>query len=151
MLKSPTQEMLDYSPQINQYLESQMKNLSPQMQQFVQQMTPQQRNQAVQASPQLQQALQTQVQDVTPKSKNTQYYLDKLQEEAAEIVQAVSKLRRFGPSNHHPDRKQTNLQELVGELEDFLALVACLEADKLIDLTHSQESIKQKFQAVYKQ
>ena len=126
-----------------------MKNLNPQMQQLLKSMTPQQMNQAVQASPQLQQALQ--VQDVVPKSTNTQYYLDKLQEEAAEIVQAVSKLRRFGPTNHHPERKTTNLQELVGELEDFLALVACLEADKLVDLTQSQEQIKTKFQAVYKQ
>lgn len=141
--------MLDYSPQINQYLESQMKNLNPQMQQLLKSMTPQQMNQAVQASPQLQQALQAQ--DVEPKTTtNTQYYLDKLQEEAAEIVQAVSKLRRFGPTNHHPDRKTTNLQELVGELEDFLALVACLEADKLVDLTKSQEQIKKKFQAIYK-
>jgi len=118
------------------------------MQEFVKQMTPQQMNQAVQASPQPQLQQNSQVQDVT--TKNTQYYLDKLQEEAAEIVQAVSKLRRFGPTNHHPERKTTNLQELVGELEDFLALVACLEADKLIDLTNSQEQIKTKFQAVYK-
>lgn len=143
--------MLDYSPQINKYLESQMQHLNPQMQQLLKQMTPKQMNQAVQSSPELQQALQAhQVQDVEPKSKNTQYYLDKLQEEAAEIVQAVSKLRRFGPNNHHPERKTTNLQELVGELEDFLALVACLEADKLIDLTQSQESIKTKFETIYK-
>jgi NTP pyrophosphatase (non-canonical NTP hydrolase) len=140
--------MLDYSPQINQYLQSQMQNLNPQMQQLLKSMTPQQMNQAVQVSPQLQQALQAQ--DVTPKSANTQYYLDKLQEEAAEIVQAVSKLRRFGPQNHHPERETTNLQELVGELEDFLALVAALEADKFIDLTHSQESIQSKFKAIYK-
>jgi NTP pyrophosphatase (non-canonical NTP hydrolase) len=140
--------MLDYSPQINQYLESQMQHLDPKMQQLLKSMTPQQMNQAVNASPQLQQALEAQ--DVQPKSANTQYYLDKLQEEAAEIVQAVSKLRRFGPQNHHPERKTTNLQELVGELEDFLALVAALEADKLFDLTQSQESIKTKFQAIYR-
>ena len=132
--------MLDYSPQINQYLQSQMNNLDPQMQQILKQMTPQQVPQ--------QQALQ--VQDVTPKSTNTQYYLDKLQEEASEIIQAVSKLRRFGPDNHHPERKTTNLQELVGELEDFLALVAALEADQLIDLTNSQESIKKKFKEIYR-
>jgi NTP pyrophosphatase (non-canonical NTP hydrolase) len=138
--------MLDYGPQINNYLQSQLHTLNPQLQQLVKSMTPQQLNQAVQASPQLQQAIE--VQDVTP--KNTQYYLDKLQEEAAEIVQAVSKLRRFGPNNHHPERSLTNLQELVGELEDFLALVACLEATKLIDLTQSQEQIQQKFKAIYK-
>lgn len=83
-------------------------------------------------------------------NQNTQYYLDKLQEESAEIIQAVSKLRRFGPTNHHPDRTQTNLQEFVGEIEDFLALVAALEAEGLIDLRKSQQSIKTKFQAVYK-
>ena len=141
--------MLDYGTQINQYLQSQMHTLNPQMQQLLKSMTPQQLNQAVQASPQLQQALQAQ--DVVPKSTNTQYYLDKLQEEAAEIVQAVSKLRRFGPNNSHPERTTTNLQELVQELEDFLALVACLEADKLVDLTQSQQQIRSKFQAVYKQ
>lgn len=138
--------MLDYGTQINQYLQSQMHTLDPKLQQLLKSMTPQQLNQAVQASPQLQQA-----QDVVPKSTNTQYYLDKLQEEAAEIVQAVSKLRRFGPDNSHPERTTTNLQELVQELEDFLALVACLEADKLVDLTQSQQQIRSKFQAVYKQ
>ena len=140
--------MLDYSPQLNQYLQSQLHTLNPQLQQIIKQMTPQQQTQLVTSNPQLQQALEAQ--DVTAKSKNTQYYLDKLQEEAAEIVQAVSKIRRFGPDNSHPDRKTSNLQELVGELEDFLALVAALEADKLFDLTQSQESIKKKFQAIYK-
>lgn len=62
-----------------------------------------------------------------------QYLLDKLQEEAAEVIQAVSKIRRFGPHNHHPDRDQTNLQELTGELEDFQAIVIALEATKYLD------------------
>lgn len=83
-------------------------------------------------------------------NQNTQYYLDKLQEESAEIIQAVSKLRRFGPTNHHPDRTQTNLQEFVGEIEDFLALVAALEAQGLIDLRKSQNNIANKFKAIYK-
>lgn len=61
-----------------------------------------------------------------------QYLLDKLQEEAAEVIQAVSKIRRFGPHNHHPDREQTNLQELTGELEDFQAIVIALEATKYL-------------------
>ena len=55
------------------------------------------------------------------------YLLDKLQEECAEVIQAVSKIRRFGPLNHHPDRATTNLQELIGELEDALAIVQALE------------------------
>ena len=81
---------------------------------------------------------------------NTQYYLDKLQEEAAEVIQAVSKVRRFGPDHKHPERTTTNLQELVQELEDFLALIACLEANKVLDLTLSQRNIAQKFKAIYR-
>lgn len=81
---------------------------------------------------------------------NTQYYLDKLQEEAAEIIQAVSKIRRFGPDNHHPDRKETNVQELIGELEDFLALLAALEAKQIFDLTNSQNNIATKFKSIYR-
>lgn len=77
-------------------------------------------------------------------TSNTQYLLDKLQEESAEIIQAVSKVRRFGPHNHHPDRTQTNLQELVTELEDWLAIVAALEHHKYFDLTKSQTNIQQK-------
>lgn len=74
----------------------------------------------------------------------TQYYLDKLQEESAEVIQAISKLRRFGPNNRHPERNTTNLQELVQELEDWLALVAALESTQFIDLRTSQENIAQK-------
>lgn len=74
----------------------------------------------------------------------TQYYLDKLQEESAEVIQAISKLRRFGPNNRHPERNTTNLQEFVGELEDWLALVAALESAQFIDLRTSQQNIQQK-------
>ena len=76
----------------------------------------------------------------------TQYLLDKLQEEAAELIQAVSKIRRFGPLSKHPDRTQTNHQELVGEVEDLRALVAALEATKYFDLTHSHPNIVKKLQ-----
>lgn len=74
-----------------------------------------------------------------------QYFLDKLQEESAEIIQAVSKIRRFGPDNHHPERTETNKGELIGELEDFLALLAALEAAGFIDLRPNQANIVRKF------
>lgn len=75
-----------------------------------------------------------------------QYLLDKLQEEAAEVVQAVSKIRRFGPHNHHPDRTTTNLQELVGELEDFQAIVWALEEVKYLDPKPSTTATIKKYQ-----
>jgi NTP pyrophosphatase (non-canonical NTP hydrolase) len=77
-----------------------------------------------------------------------QYLVCKLQEEAAEVIQAVSKINRFGPQNKHPDRTTTNLQELVGELEDFLAIVAALEHYRYIDLTLSQQQIANKAKAL---
>jgi NTP pyrophosphatase (non-canonical NTP hydrolase) len=77
-----------------------------------------------------------------------QYLTAKLQEEAAEVIQAVSKINRFGPQNKHPDRTTTNLQELVGELEDFLAIVAALEHYQYIDLTLSREQIGNKAKAL---
>jgi NTP pyrophosphatase (non-canonical NTP hydrolase) len=72
------------------------------------------------------------------------YLTAKLQEEAAEVIQAVSKINRFGENSRHPDRSTTNLQELVGELEDFLAIVAALEHYQYVDLTLSRDQIANK-------
>lgn len=77
-----------------------------------------------------------------------EYLSNKLQEEAAEVIQAVSKINRFGPDNHHPDRTTTNKQELVGELEDFLAILAALEGYQYVDLTLSRDNIAQKCRAL---
>jgi NTP pyrophosphatase (non-canonical NTP hydrolase) len=73
-----------------------------------------------------------------------QWLLDKLQEESAEVIQAISKVRRFGETNHHPDRKSTNYEELVSELTDWLAIVAALEHYKYFDLSQHQQTIHQK-------
>lgn len=80
----------------------------------------------------------------------TQYLICKLQEEAAEVIQAVSKINRFGETNKHPDRTTTNKQELIGELEDFLAILAVLEQLQWIDLTLSRDNIVNKAQALLK-
>jgi NTP pyrophosphatase (non-canonical NTP hydrolase) len=76
----------------------------------------------------------------------TNWLLDKLQEEAAEVIQAVSKIRRFGENSKHPERTTTNHQELVTELEDFLAILAALEYCKYIDLKPQQQNILAKTQ-----
>ena len=77
-----------------------------------------------------------------------QRLLDKLQEESAEVIQAVSKCRRFGDANQHPDRSTTNLEELVQELEDWLAIVKALEHIGYFDLVKSQTHIQKKTQAL---
>ena len=79
-----------------------------------------------------------------------QYLICKLQEEAAEVIQAVSKINRFGEQNRHPDRATTNKQELVQELEDFLAILAVLEQTRWIDLTLSRTNIANKSLALLK-
>jgi NTP pyrophosphatase (non-canonical NTP hydrolase) len=87
----------------------------------------------------------------TTKAKNhrelvTQWLLDKLQEEAAEVIQAVSKVRRFGDTNKHPDRNTTNHDDLVSELTDLLAVLAALEHTRYFDLTKQQQTILTKTQ-----
>ena len=82
------------------------------------------------------------------KQDKIKYLTSKLQEEAAEVIQAVSKINRFGENNHHPDRSTTNLQELVGEIEDFLAIVGALESLQYFDLTKSQQNILRKAQGL---
>lgn len=77
--------------------------------------------------------------------KQHQWLLDKLQEEAAEVIQAVSKIRRFGEHNHHPNRETTNLQELVSELEDFQAIVLALQELQYLDPKPSTTNIIKKY------
>ena len=72
------------------------------------------------------------------------FLLGKLQEEAAEVIQAVSKIRRFGENANHPDKTTTNKQDLVNELEDFLAILAALEYTKYLDLVPHQPNILSK-------
>jgi NTP pyrophosphatase (non-canonical NTP hydrolase) len=74
----------------------------------------------------------------------TNFLLDKLQEEAAEVIQAVNKIRRFGETSKHPDRTTTNKQDLANELEDFLAILAALEYTKYLDLVPHQQNILHK-------
>ena len=81
-------------------------------------------------------------------SYKIQYLTAKLQEEAAEVIQAVSKINRFGEQSHHPDRTTNNKQELIGELEDFLAILAVLEQMEWLDLTLSQQQIATKAKAL---
>jgi len=97
-----------------------------------------------------QEVQQAQLPPTSVKQAQTNYLLDKLQEEAAEVIQAVSKIRRFGENNTHPERKTTNKQELVIELEDLLAILAALEYAQYLDLQPSQQNILQKTQALLK-
>ena len=56
--------------------------------------------------------------------------LDLLQEECAEVIQAVSKCRRFGLDNQHKSGK-THREELVQEIGDVALLIELLHAYEL--------------------
>jgi NTP pyrophosphatase (non-canonical NTP hydrolase) len=78
------------------------------------------------------------------KEQHISYLLDKLQEESAECIQAVSKIRCFGINSSHPHRNTTNLEDLVNELEDLLAIVSALENLNYINMTASNNNITSK-------
>ena len=49
-----------------------------------------------------------------------------LQEECAEVIQAVSKVNRFGLDNFKPGKPKTNREHLEEELGDMLAMIDIL-------------------------
>lgn len=69
-------------------------------------------------------------------------YLSILQEECAEVIQIISKIRRFGINSFHPEdpNRLSNRERLVAELGDVKALVDLIkEADELNPLFNSVE------------
>ena len=58
-----------------------------------------------------------------------------LQEECAEVTQAISKIFRFGEENYHPkDRKKvTNYDHFIMELGDIMGVIKLLAEDGHID------------------
>ena len=50
-----------------------------------------------------------------------------LQEECAEVIQAVSKINRFGMDNFKPGKPKTNREHLEEELGDMLAMIDILK------------------------
>lgn len=71
---------------------------------------------------------------------NTKEILLILQEECAEVIQAVSKCFRFGPDQVKPGKNQTNIQMLQEELGDLLAMIELL-VDQKIGVTDEELSI----------
>jgi hypothetical protein len=60
--------------------------------------------------------------------------MDILQEECAEVIQAVSKISRFGLDNFKPGKPKTNREHLEEELGDMLAMIDILCGIGVVDL-----------------
>lgn len=65
-------------------------------------------------------------------STKTNEIMDILQEECAEVIQAVSKCRRFGIDNFKPGKPKSNRQHLEEELGDLLAMIDILIEDNVV-------------------
>jgi NTP pyrophosphatase (non-canonical NTP hydrolase) len=59
-------------------------------------------------------------------NEQTKEVMDILQEECAEVIQAVSKISRFGIDNVKPGKPKTNREHLEEELGDMLAMIDIL-------------------------
>lgn len=63
--------------------------------------------------------------------------LNILQEECAELIQIICKIRRFGEESVHSEfPNKTNRYRLQEEIGDLLALIEILQAHEYINLTH---------------
>ena len=70
-------------------------------------------------------------------NKDQAAILQILQEECAEVIQATSKVFRFGLFDSHPDTpSKTNTHHLEEELGDVLAMIDLLSMHGVVDLNH---------------
>ena len=82
-----------------------------------------------------------------PKQKEA---LDILQEECAEVIQAVSKISRFGLDNLKPGKPKTNREHLEEEIGDLLAMVDILTRNGVIDPANIEIAAKAKIEKLKK-
>jgi NTP pyrophosphatase (non-canonical NTP hydrolase) len=80
----------------------------------------------------------------------TKEVMDILQEECAEVIQAVSKISRFGLDNFKPGKPKTNREHLEEELGDMMAMITILVDNGIVNrvqLEHAEaakiEKLKQ--------
>lgn len=73
-----------------------------------------------------------------------------LQEENAEVIQAISKCFRFGLNNRKPGKPLTNKEHLEVELGDVLAMIELLQNLGIISEKALEESKEKKFEKLKK-
>lgn len=76
--------------------------------------------------------------------KTTNEVMDILQEECAEVIQAVSKIRRFGIDNHKPGKPKTNREHLEEELGDLYAMIDILQELDIVSWTNIEKAAEAK-------
>ena len=74
----------------------------------------------------------------------TKEAMDILQEECAEVIQAVSKISRFGLDNLKPGKSNTNREHLEEELGDMMAMVEILQELDIVSFTNIERAAEAK-------
>ena len=76
--------------------------------------------------------------------------MDILQEECAEVIQAVSKINRFGADNVKPGKPKTNREHLEEELGDMMAMIDIMLELRVISLDNLEIAKKAKIEKLKK-
>ena len=76
--------------------------------------------------------------------------LNILQEECAEVIQAVSKISRFGLDNYKPGKPKTNREHLEEELGDMLAMIDILHSMDIVSYANIERAQSAKIEKLKK-
>ena len=82
--------------------------------------------------------------------ENNNEVMDILQEECAEVIQAVSKIRRFGIEGRHPDKPYNNREHLEEELGDMLAMIDILMVNDIVSWGNLHQAKRAKIEKLKK-
>jgi NTP pyrophosphatase (non-canonical NTP hydrolase) len=67
-------------------------------------------------------------------SDSSREIMDILQEECAEVIQAISKIRRFGLNNYKDNGLLTNREHLAEEIGQLFCMVKLLVRDNIVNI-----------------
>ncbi len=76
--------------------------------------------------------------------------MDITQEECAEVIQAISKIRRFGIDNAKPGTEYTNREHFEEELGDMLAMVDILLINNVVSWSNLHRAKRAKIEKLKK-
>lgn len=65
---------------------------------------------------------------------NQNEILDIMQEECGEVVQMISKCRRFGLDNKYGDNAETNRARLTEEVGDIMCMIQLMQEAGIVDI-----------------
>ena len=72
------------------------------------------------------------------------------QEECAEVIQAVSKISRFGLDNYKPGKPKTNREHLEDELGDLITMIDILHSMDIVSYANIERAQSAKIEKLKK-